>query len=127
MVNTVAQAAALIADAGARGLGLLADTYHMNIEEDDLCAALASVAPVLGAVHLSDSNRAQPGTGHVPFERVIVDAARRGMVRRAVRRVPPAWRARRTLSESAAPTCARSSAPARANVDAARVGNRRRA
>ena len=71
MVNTVAQAAALIADAGARGLGILADTYHMNIEEDDLCAALGSVVPVLGAVHLSDSNRAQPGTGHVPFERVI--------------------------------------------------------
>ena len=26
---------------------------------------------MLGAVHLSDSNRAQPGTGHVPFERVV--------------------------------------------------------
>jgi sugar phosphate isomerase/epimerase len=72
MVNTVAQAAALIADVGSRGLGILADTYHMNIEEDDLCAALASVVPVLGAVHLSDSNRAQPGTGHLPFERVIL-------------------------------------------------------
>ena len=71
MVNTVAQAAALIAEAGESGLGILADTYHMNIEEDDLCAALGSVVPVLGAVHLSDSNRAQPGTGHVPFERVI--------------------------------------------------------
>jgi sugar phosphate isomerase/epimerase len=71
MVNTVAQAAALIDGAGSRGLGILADTYHMNIEEDDLCAALASVAPVLGAVHLSDSNRAQPGAGHVPFDQVI--------------------------------------------------------
>ena len=50
---------------------LLADTYHMNIEEDDLCAALRSVADVLGAVHLSDSNRAQPGTGHVPFEAIV--------------------------------------------------------
>jgi sugar phosphate isomerase/epimerase len=71
MVNTVAQAAALIEEAGSRGLAILADTYHMNIEEDDPCAALASVAPVLGAVHLSDSNRVQPGAGHVPFERVI--------------------------------------------------------
>ncbi len=90
MVNTVAQAAALIADAGARGLGILADTYHMNIEEDDLCASLGSVVPVLGAVHLSDSNRAQPGTGHVPFERVIATLRDDRMGRRAVRRVPPA-------------------------------------
>ena len=30
---------------------VLADTYHMNIEEDDPCAALRSVADVLGAVH----------------------------------------------------------------------------
>jgi sugar phosphate isomerase/epimerase len=71
MVNTVAQAAALIADAGSRGLAILADTYHMNIEEDDPCATLATHAPLVGAVHLSDSNRAQPGTGHVPFERIV--------------------------------------------------------
>jgi sugar phosphate isomerase/epimerase len=43
----------------------------MNIEEDDLCAALRAAAPVLGAVHLSDSNRFQPGTGHVPFGDVL--------------------------------------------------------
>jgi len=43
----------------------------MNIEEDDLCAALRSVAARLGAVHLSDSSRNQPGTGHVPFEAVL--------------------------------------------------------
>jgi len=71
MVNTLAQGAELIAAAGSPGVRLLADTYHMNIEEDDLCAALRGVAGVLGAVHLSDSNRHQPGTGHVPFARVL--------------------------------------------------------
>jgi sugar phosphate isomerase/epimerase len=71
MVNTVAAAAALIAEAGTDGVRILADTYHMNIEEDDVCAALRSVRDVLGAVHLSDSNRAQPGTGHVPFDAVF--------------------------------------------------------
>jgi sugar phosphate isomerase/epimerase len=67
MLNTVAQAAELIAACGSPGVRILADTYHMNIEEDDLCAALRSVAGALGAVHLSDSIRHQPGTGHVPF------------------------------------------------------------
>jgi sugar phosphate isomerase/epimerase len=71
MVNTVAQAADLIAAAGSPGVRVLADTYHMNIEEDDPCGALRSVADVLGAVHLSDSNRHQPGTGHVPFEAIV--------------------------------------------------------
>jgi sugar phosphate isomerase/epimerase len=71
MLNTVAQAADLIAECGSPGVRVLADTYHMNIEEDDPCAALRSVAGTLGAVHLSDSNRHQPGTGHVPFEAIV--------------------------------------------------------
>jgi sugar phosphate isomerase/epimerase len=69
MVNTLAQGAELIA--GLPGVRLLADTYHMNIEEDDPCASLRGAAGVLGAVHLSDSNRHQPGTGHVPFGAIV--------------------------------------------------------
>jgi sugar phosphate isomerase/epimerase len=30
---------------------------------------------VLGAVHLSDSNRHQPGTGHVPFPAILATLA----------------------------------------------------
>jgi sugar phosphate isomerase/epimerase len=73
MVNTVAQAAELVAAAGSSGLRVLADTYHMNIEEDDPLGVLRAVAAagVLGAVHLSDSNRHQPGTGHVDFAAVL--------------------------------------------------------
>lgn len=71
MVNTVAQAAELIRAAGSSAVRILADTYHMNIEEDGLCAALRDAGDLLGAVHLSDSNRGQPGTGHVPFEAVV--------------------------------------------------------
>jgi sugar phosphate isomerase/epimerase len=71
MVNTVAQAAELAAASGSEAVRVLADTYHMNIEEDDPCAALRGAADRLGAVHLSDSNRHQPGTGHVPFEAIV--------------------------------------------------------
>jgi sugar phosphate isomerase/epimerase len=71
MVNTVAQAAELVAATGSPAVRILADTYHMNIEEDDPCAALRSVAGLLGAVHMSDSNRHQPGTGHVPFPAIV--------------------------------------------------------
>jgi sugar phosphate isomerase/epimerase len=71
MVNTVAQAAELVRAVGSPGVRILADTYHMNIEEDDPCEALRAAADLLGAVHLSDSNRHQPGTGHVPFEAIV--------------------------------------------------------
>jgi sugar phosphate isomerase/epimerase len=71
MINTVAQAAELVAAAGSPAVRILADTYHMNIEEDDPCAALRSVAGLLGAVHMSDSNRHQPGIGHVPFPAIV--------------------------------------------------------
>ena len=94
MVNTLAQGAELIRG-GLPGVRLLADTYHMNIEEDDLCAALRAVADVLGAVHLSDSNRAQPGHGPRPVRGGDRDAARGRLRRRALGRVPPARRARR--------------------------------
>jgi sugar phosphate isomerase/epimerase len=78
MVNTLAQAAELVRATGSAGVRVHADTYHMNIEEDDLCAALRSVGGLLGAVHLSDSNRNQPGTGHVPFEPIVATLAEMG-------------------------------------------------
>jgi sugar phosphate isomerase/epimerase len=67
MLNTVAQACDVVTDAGSDGVRVLADTYHMNIEEVDPCASLRNGARWLGAVHLSDSNRHQPGEGHVDF------------------------------------------------------------
>jgi sugar phosphate isomerase/epimerase len=71
MVNTVAAAAGLARAVGSPAVRVLADTYHMNIEEADPCSALRAAADVLGGVHLSDSNRHQPGTGHVPFPAIL--------------------------------------------------------
>ena len=71
MVNSLSRAAEIAAATGSPAVRVLADTYHMNIEEDDLCAALRAVAGRLGGVHLSDSNRHQPGTGHVPFAAIL--------------------------------------------------------
>jgi sugar phosphate isomerase/epimerase len=78
MVNTLAAGAALCEAAGSPAVRLLADTYHMNIEEDDPCAALEAAAPWLAEVHLSDSNRHQPGTGHVPFAAILATLERIG-------------------------------------------------
>ena len=42
---------------------------HRRSFLNDSFRSIAGLA--LGAVHLSDSNRAQPGTGHVAFDRIV--------------------------------------------------------
>jgi sugar phosphate isomerase/epimerase len=46
---------------------LLADLFHMNIEECDLAAALRAGAERIGHVHFVDSNRQAAGQGHLDF------------------------------------------------------------
>ena len=49
------------------GVKLMADFFHMNIEEADPPAALRAVAGHLAHVHLADNTRKQPGTGMLDF------------------------------------------------------------
>ncbi|MFH5821076.1 sugar phosphate isomerase/epimerase family protein [Georgenia sp. AZ-5] len=67
MVNRLEQGAALVGAIGSAALRLAADTFHMNIEETDLADALRRAGPHLGHVQASDSNRLEPGAGHVDF------------------------------------------------------------
>src|SRR5687767_12575051 len=46
---------------------LLADLFHMNIEEQDLAGAIRNVGKHIGHVHLADSNRRPAGSGHTDF------------------------------------------------------------
>jgi len=50
---------------------LLADTFHMNIEDRDLAGALREAGSLLGHVHLADSNRLAPGQGHTDFGPIL--------------------------------------------------------
>jgi len=66
-INTVAEALAFIDEVGVDNLAVLADTFHMNIEEVSLAQALESAGERLGYVHFADSNRLAPGQGHINF------------------------------------------------------------
>jgi sugar phosphate isomerase/epimerase len=77
-LNTVADVLNVAEEIGAPNLKLLADTFHMNIEETDIAAALAAAGPRLGHVHLADSNRQAPGRGHLDFAPVLASLARSG-------------------------------------------------
>lgn len=54
-------------DVGHKSCKLLLDTFHMNIEEDDLPAAFRKAGKLLGHVHVGESNRKVPGMGHLPW------------------------------------------------------------
>ena len=66
-LNTVGRAAELCCAADHPRIQLMADLFHMNIEEADIPASLRAVAPHLGHVHLADSQRWLPGHGHTDF------------------------------------------------------------
>jgi sugar phosphate isomerase/epimerase len=46
---------------------LLADLFHMNIEEADMAAAIRGAARFIGHVHFVDSNRRPAGLGHIDY------------------------------------------------------------
>jgi sugar phosphate isomerase/epimerase len=71
MVNRLEQAADLVAAVGLPSVKVLADTYHMNIEEDEPSSALVGTAAWLGHVQVSDSNRFQPGAGHLDWAALL--------------------------------------------------------
>ena len=71
MVNTLAQAADLAAATGLSSVLVGADTYHMNIEEADPQASLRAHADRIGHVQLSDSNRLEPGAGHLDWAALL--------------------------------------------------------
>jgi len=50
---------------------LLADTFHMNLEDRDLAGTLVEAGSLLGHVHLADSNRLAPGQGHTEFGPIL--------------------------------------------------------
>ena len=75
LVNRLEQAVGLGEEVeravGVGSVRVCADLFHMNIEEDDLADAITDTGPLIGHVHVDDSNRLQPGTGHLDFAAVF--------------------------------------------------------
>lgn len=59
----------------SKNVKILADLFHMNIEEASLPDAIRTYGPALGHLHFVDSNRRAAGFGHIDY-RPIVEALR---------------------------------------------------
>lgn len=70
LINTVSQGVQLLQSLGLDNVKLLADLFHMNIEEIDLSTAIRAGRGFIGHLHLADSNRRPAGNGHTDFASV---------------------------------------------------------
>jgi RpiB/LacA/LacB family sugar-phosphate isomerase len=77
-INSSVDGLALLDEVDEPWFKLLLDTFHMNIEEADINAALEATGDRLGYVHVADSNRHAPGQGHIDFLSVLQTLARIG-------------------------------------------------
>ena len=70
LVNTVDQGMRLVADIGADNVGLLLDTFHMNIEEKNIPAAIRRAAGRIVEFHACANDRGTPGEDHQPWAEI---------------------------------------------------------
>lgn len=61
----------LVGEAANEYTWILPDTWHMNIEESNMEAAMVRYRGRYGSFHLSDNNRFFPGFGAIDFKRVV--------------------------------------------------------
>jgi sugar phosphate isomerase/epimerase len=67
LVNTVDAGVLLLRELSTKNVKLLADLFHMNIEERDIAESIHAGEGQIGHVHFVDSNRRPAGFGHIDF------------------------------------------------------------
>lgn len=71
LIHTVKEGLDLIEKVGENNLGLLLDTFHMNIEEPVIEDSVRICGDRIFHFHVADSNRWHPGAGHLDFGAIL--------------------------------------------------------
>jgi D-psicose/D-tagatose/L-ribulose 3-epimerase len=69
-INLAQQAVDVVDRVGSPACGILLDTFHMNIEEKSIGAAIRAAGARLKHFHSCENDRGAPGSGHVPWDEV---------------------------------------------------------
>jgi sugar phosphate isomerase/epimerase len=67
LFNSLSGTADFLGSLKTRNIKILADLFHMNIEEVSLPDAIRAAGSLIGHVHFADSNRRAAGFGHTDF------------------------------------------------------------
>ncbi|NOU87016.1 TIM barrel protein [Paenibacillus sp. LMG 31460] len=71
LVNTLSAAKQLAQEVDQSSVRIMADLFHMNIEERSHRSALQNIAPYLAHIHIADNTREAAGLGQTNFEDVF--------------------------------------------------------
>lgn len=69
-LNTVQQAKSFLREVGRKNVGLLLDTFHLNIEEKSVKSAILEAGENLFHFHACENDRGVPGTGHIDWNEI---------------------------------------------------------
>jgi 5-keto-L-gluconate epimerase len=71
LLNGVREGLDFISQVGFSNLGMLLDTFHMNIEEPSIEGSIREAGGLIFHFHYADSNRWYPGAGHLDFPSIM--------------------------------------------------------
>jgi sugar phosphate isomerase/epimerase len=71
LINTLEGGLSLLHKLSTTNVWLLADLFHMNIEEVDIARALITAGDQVGHIHYVDSNRRPVGSGHIDMNPIV--------------------------------------------------------
>jgi len=66
-LNTMADAADYVKRVGHPNVGVLYDTFHANIEEQDPIGVITKYSDAINHIHISENDRGTPGKGHIDW------------------------------------------------------------
>ena len=70
-INSLSRAVELADAVGHPNLGVMGDSFHMNIEDEAIAEGYRKAGKKLFHVHFADSQRAAPGRGHIDFRPIV--------------------------------------------------------
>jgi D-psicose/D-tagatose/L-ribulose 3-epimerase len=70
ILNTAEEAVRFCNEVRNPNIKVLLDTFHMNIEEDNIADAIRTAGNQLGHLHIGEGNRKLPGQGHLPWDEI---------------------------------------------------------
>ncbi len=112
-INTAEQVLEVVHEVASPSVGVLLDTFHMNIEEKDPAAAVRACAGHLAHFHACGCDRGVPGADHIawpPIVAALEDTGYRGAVviesftieNQAIARAAAIWRPLATSQDAIA-------------------------
>ena len=70
LLNSAEEGVRFVREVGKDNVKVMLDTFHMNIEEDNLAEAICTVGNLLGHFHTGECNRKVPGQGRMPWKEI---------------------------------------------------------